>query len=92
MSAGQQGRIGGGAHGSVSRTCDRGACFCSHRAGGAGEFLRGSTNNWVPAAKWDRRCCCSLLKRLESIFVLSSCKEVLLFSFKTAGINPAQLC
>ena len=39
-SVGQQGRIGGGAHGSARRTCDRGACFYSHRAG---EFLRGST-------------------------------------------------
>jgi len=37
------------------------------------------------------RCCCSLLKRLASTSVLSSCKEVLLFSFKTVRGYMTQL-
>ena len=39
--SGQQGRIGGGAHGLARRTCERGGLLLF--APNAGEFLRGST-------------------------------------------------
>ena len=74
----------GAENGAASRTSDRGACFCSHRAGGSASFSE------VPRIIGLRP-----PNGIESVVVLLltqlSCRRVLLFSFKTAGINPAQL-
>ena len=61
-SVGQQGRIGGGAHGTARRTCERGGLNSGLPCGG---YCVGRVKIWVPAPNGMRRrkCCSSLLKR-----------------------------